>query len=90
MNKQEQVARMTDLMAKFVDYSGKHLPDDVEAKLKELAGPKVTWREGWPGRALNDPLCSVPLGAYCVRTISLTGAPRMTSLPAFKAKTCVG
>lgn len=60
------------------------------AQYSVLAGPKVTWREGWPGRALNDPLCSVPLGAYCVRTISLTGAPRMTSLPAFKAKTCVG
>lgn len=41
MNKQEQVARMTDLMAKFVDYSGKHLPDDVEAKLKELAAKET-------------------------------------------------
>lgn len=41
MNKQEQVAKMTDIMAKFVDYSGKHLPDDVEAKLKELAAKET-------------------------------------------------
>jgi len=37
MDKKEQVAKMTDIMAKFVDYSGKHLPDDVVAKLQELA-----------------------------------------------------
>jgi L(+)-tartrate dehydratase alpha subunit len=41
MNKQEQVAKMTDIMARFVDYSGKHLPDDVEAKLKELAAKET-------------------------------------------------
>lgn len=37
MNKEQAVAQMTDVMAKFVVYSGKVLPDDVTAKLEELA-----------------------------------------------------
>ncbi|MGC6176543.1 L(+)-tartrate dehydratase subunit alpha [Lacrimispora sp. 38-1] len=36
MNKDQAVAHMTDIMAKFVAYSGKVLPDDVYAKLEEL------------------------------------------------------
>lgn len=36
MSKSEQISRMTDIMAKFVGYTGKVLPDDVTAKLKEL------------------------------------------------------
>lgn len=36
MNKEQAVAQMTDVMAKFVAYSGKVLPDDVYAKLEEL------------------------------------------------------
>lgn len=37
MNKEQAVTQMTDVMAKFVAYSGKVLPDDVTAKLAELA-----------------------------------------------------
>ncbi len=36
MNKEQLLANMTDVMAKFVGYSGKVLPDDVNAKLAEL------------------------------------------------------
>ncbi len=36
MNKEQLVAKMTDVMAKFVGYSGKVLPDDVNSKLIEL------------------------------------------------------
>ena len=35
MTKTEAVEYMTDIMAKFVGYSGKVLPDDVTEKLKE-------------------------------------------------------
>ena len=37
MSKEAQVEKMTDIMAKFVGYTAKVLPDDVAAKLKELA-----------------------------------------------------
>ena len=37
MNKKEQVEQLTRYMANFVSYVGKKLPDDVEAKLAELA-----------------------------------------------------
>lgn len=36
MNKQALCRDFTDIMAKFTAYSGKHLPDDVLNKLKEL------------------------------------------------------
>ena len=36
MQTQEAVPRLTDTMAKFTAYIGKHLPTDVEAKLAEL------------------------------------------------------
>ncbi len=36
MNKEEQRERFIDIMARFTAYMGKHLPDDVLAKLKEL------------------------------------------------------
>lgn len=36
MNKEQNVRSMTDIMAKFVAYVGKKLPDDVELKLSEL------------------------------------------------------
>lgn len=36
MRKEQAVTKMTDIMAKFVAYSGKVLPDDVYAKLEEL------------------------------------------------------
>ena len=36
MNKEEQVKKLTDLVADFVSYTGKVLPDDVKKKLKEL------------------------------------------------------
>ena len=49
LNKEAQVQKMTDMMAKFVGYTGKKLPDDVIAKLEELraketdALPKVIY-----------------------------------------------
>ena len=49
MTKEAQVQKMTDMMAKFVGYTGKKLPDDVIAKLEELrqketdALPKVIY-----------------------------------------------
>lgn len=36
MSKEQSVKKMTDVMAKFVAYTGKVLPDDVRAKLTEL------------------------------------------------------
>lgn len=36
MASQESIARFTDIMAKFTTYFGKHLPDDVVNRLKEL------------------------------------------------------
>lgn len=36
MNPEQAVQSMTDTMSKFTDYVGKHLPDDVLEKLKEL------------------------------------------------------
>ena len=41
MSKEEQVKQMTDIMAKFVGYTAKVLPDDVAAKLKELASKET-------------------------------------------------
>ena len=37
MSQQEMVTKMTDIMASFVGHIGKKLPDDVSAKLDELA-----------------------------------------------------
>lgn len=37
MNKQEQVQQMTTYMANFVSHIAKVLPDDIIAKLDELA-----------------------------------------------------
>lgn len=36
MNKEQKIQAMTDIMTKFTGYMGKHLPDDVTAKLKDL------------------------------------------------------
>ena len=41
MNKEENVKRLTDMVADFVGHIGKKLPDDVVAKLQEL-GEKET------------------------------------------------
>ena len=41
MNKEESVKLMTDKMAKFVGHIGKKLPDDVIAKLEELAAQET-------------------------------------------------
>ena len=49
MTHEEQVKRMTDMIAKFVGFTGKKLPDDVIAKLTEQreketeAMPKVIY-----------------------------------------------
>ena len=37
MSKTEQVEKLTNYMANFVSYIGKVLPDDIIAKLDELA-----------------------------------------------------
>ena len=37
MDKQKAVEKMTEVMAKFVGYTGKVLPDDVTTKLRELS-----------------------------------------------------
>jgi len=36
MNKEQAVKTMTDIVARFTGYAGKHLPEDVLAKLREL------------------------------------------------------
>ena len=36
MTHAESIVVLTDVMAKFTSYIGKHLPTDVEAKLREL------------------------------------------------------
>ena len=36
MTHEEQVSKMTEMMAKFIGHTGKKLPDDVIAKLEEL------------------------------------------------------
>ncbi|MFV0439399.1 MAG: L(+)-tartrate dehydratase subunit alpha [Desulfopila sp.] len=36
MQHDQAVAAMTDIVAQFTDYIGKHLPDDIMAKLREL------------------------------------------------------
>lgn len=42
MSNQQAVDKMTDVMAKFVGYTGKVLPDDVYAKLEELRGKETS------------------------------------------------
>ena len=41
MTKEESIQVLTDKVAKFVAFVGKKLPDDVEAKLAELAGKET-------------------------------------------------
>ena len=42
MNNEQLVKKMTDIMAKFVAYTGKVLPDDVYAKLEELRSKETS------------------------------------------------
>lgn len=42
MSNKKAVEKMTDIMAKFVAYSGKVLPDDVYAKLEELRNKETS------------------------------------------------
>ena len=42
LNKAEQREKFVDIMARFTVYSGRYLPDDVYAKLKELRGKEDT------------------------------------------------
>ena len=39
--KEQQVQEMTNVIAKFIAYMAKKLPDDVEAKIKELAADEI-------------------------------------------------
>ena len=41
MTKAEAVEKLTDTMAKFYAYSGKHLPDDIKKKLAELSAAET-------------------------------------------------
>nr|MDQ6119515.1 hypothetical protein [Klebsiella pneumoniae subsp. pneumoniae] len=43
MSKSEQISRMTDIMARFVGYTGKVLPDDVTAKQDLHKKRPVNW-----------------------------------------------
>lgn len=36
MKHKDSILTMTDIMSKFTDYVGKHLPDDIEKKLRQL------------------------------------------------------
>ena len=38
MSNEQAVQKMTDIMAKFVAYTGKVLPDDVRRKISPAAG----------------------------------------------------
>lgn len=49
MSKSEQISHMTDVMAKFVGYTGKVLPDDVTAKLEDLHKKRPV---NWPTSSL--------------------------------------
>ncbi|MEA4836134.1 MAG: L(+)-tartrate dehydratase subunit alpha [Anaeromusa sp.] len=42
MKKEEAVLRLTEIIANFVGYTGKVLPDDVKAKLRELGAQEET------------------------------------------------
>lgn len=42
MKKEEAVVRLTEIIANFVGYTGKVLPDDVKAKLRELGAQEET------------------------------------------------
>ncbi len=42
MNNAQAVEKMTDVMAKFVAYTGKVLPDDVYAKLEALRSQETS------------------------------------------------
>ncbi len=49
MSKKEQVEQLTDYMANFVSYIAKVLPDDIIAKLDELAKFCVIYRKSAAG-----------------------------------------
>lgn len=67
MDRNAQVAQMTEILSKFIAYFGKILPDDVEAKLKELSEKETTpharlvyetmFRNQALARELNRPCC---------------------------------
>ena len=42
MQHEQAVSAMTDIMAKFTNYIGKHLPDDIMDKLKQLRAAEVS------------------------------------------------
>lgn len=42
MSNEAQVKKLTDVMAQFVGFTAKKLPDDVIAKLQELRGKEDT------------------------------------------------
>ncbi len=67
MDRQEQIEKLTNYVANFVSYTGKVLPDDVTAKLEELAAqedaplPKTVYatmkRNQELAKELNRPSC---------------------------------
>lgn len=42
MQHKHAISTMTDIMAKFTNYIGKHLPDDIMGKLRELRPAEVS------------------------------------------------
>lgn len=41
MQHKHAISTMTDIMAKFTNYIGKHLPDDIMGKLGELRSAEI-------------------------------------------------
>ena len=90
MTKEQAVARMTDTIAKFLAFSGKCLPDDVRAKLAELAAQEEeplakaiyqTMRENQElAQKLNRPSCQ-DTGAIQFFIKCGAGFPYMGELP---------
>ena len=54
MSNEQAVQKMTDIMAKFVAYTGKVLPDDVREKLASCGRRKpVNWQKPFMMRCLR-------------------------------------
>ena len=54
MTNENEVKQLTDMVASFVDHISKKLPDDVVAKLEELASKKTCLRRNTRSRTQDD------------------------------------
>ena len=62
MTHEEQVRRMTEMMAKFVGHTGKKLPDDVIANVFLDSGSRDIKRSGMPRFETNTSAIEDPAG----------------------------